>query len=126
LIYTFYSGRLAVAAGSNQKHFHLLFHRLLSPFHFEDRTASFLSSLPFLSLMFYYPALLLAAYSKQRGQALPSSSHNVNFKSFEAATAYGFDTRQDTSMQGFPSLTLFDRGGEASSLLNLLAPEFDI
>jgi len=32
LIYTFYSRRLTVAAGSNQKHFR----RLLSHFHFEN------------------------------------------------------------------------------------------
>ena len=94
LIYTFYSGRLAVTAGSDQKHFHPVFHRLISPFHFEDKMASFLSALLFLPSIFHYAALLLAADSKQRGQALPSSSHDVNVETFEAAAAYGFDTRQ--------------------------------
>jgi hypothetical protein len=47
----------------------------------------------------------------------------MNFEPSEAATAYGIDTRQDTSRQGVRSLTLFEREGEAFSLLNQHIPK---
>jgi hypothetical protein len=108
-IYTFYSGRPAIATGSDKKQFRLVFHRLLYHFHFQDKMAIFLSSLHVLPSIFYYAAPLPVSYSKQRGQALSSSSHNVNLETFESATVYGFVTRQDTSRQGVRSLNLVQK-----------------